>query len=98
VTGLPVGTAPLTARLPDSSGATITITNHPIGGPVFAGPQVQPWVCGTQAAGLGAPTDAQCNAPTKVHYMYKSAATGQFSAYDPHSPPPTWRRRRPTGE
>ena len=24
----------------------LTITNHPSGGPVFAGPQVQPWVCG----------------------------------------------------
>src|SRR5689334_23169384 len=23
----------------------ILITNHPIGGPVFAGPQVQPWIC-----------------------------------------------------
>ena len=40
---LEVGRNPVTARLRDGRGAHITITNHPIGGPVFAGPQTQPW-------------------------------------------------------
>jgi hypothetical protein len=87
VTGLAVGENLLTAGLPNGSGATLTITNHPIGGPVFAGAQVQPWVCGTQAAGLGPPTDAQCNAPTAYSYQYKSSVTGLFQAYDPSKPP-----------
>ena len=47
VTGLADGPNALTAAAPDGRGARITITNHPIGGPIFAGPQVQPWVCTT---------------------------------------------------
>jgi hypothetical protein len=87
VTGLAVGRNVLTVRLPDGSGGRIAIANHPIGGPVFAGAQVQPWVCGTQAAGLGPPTDAQCNAPTSYSYVYKSSSSGQFQSYDPKNPP-----------
>ena len=48
VTGLPLGRSFLqaTARLRHRRiGARIPITNHPIGGPVFAGPQIQPWTC-----------------------------------------------------
>jgi len=87
VTGLRDGANTLTAQLPNGSGARLTITNHPIGGPVFSGPQIQPWVCGTSAAGLGNATDARCDAPTKVTYQYKSSVTGQFSSYDPANPP-----------
>jgi hypothetical protein len=81
VTGLAVGQNVLTARLPNKSGAQITITNHPIGGPVFSGPQIQPWPC------LPGATDAQCNTPTTYEYVFKNAVTGQFDAYDPNNPP-----------
>jgi hypothetical protein len=37
VTGLRDGANTLRAQLPDGSGAKLTITNHPIGGPVFSG-------------------------------------------------------------
>jgi len=40
VTGLRNGANTLTAKRPDGSGATLTITSHPIGGPVFSGPQM----------------------------------------------------------
>jgi hypothetical protein len=49
LTGLKNGANVLTARIP-GAGAQITITNHPIGGPVFAGPQLQPWICATKVA------------------------------------------------
>jgi hypothetical protein len=65
----------------------VTITNHPIGGPVFSGPQLQPWYCSTEADGLGPPADAQCNAPTVFKYHYKSSITGLYAAYDPDNPP-----------
>ncbi|HEY9393683.1 MAG TPA: DUF6351 family protein, partial [Nocardioides sp.] len=55
VRGLRVGTNELTARLPDGRGAWLTITNHPSGGPIFSGPQLQPWRCQPTA------TDEQCN-------------------------------------
>jgi hypothetical protein len=35
--------------------ATLRVTNHPIGGPIFSGPQQQPFVCTTARNGLGQP-------------------------------------------
>jgi hypothetical protein len=61
--------------------AELTITNHPIGGPVFSGPQLQPWYC------LAGALDAQCNRPVTYAYQYKSSVTGKFAAYDPANPP-----------
>jgi hypothetical protein len=78
--GIGVGVNQLVATVP-GGGAQIAITNHPIGGPVFAGPQIQPWTCQATAV------DAQCNQPTTYAYQYKSSVTGQFSAYNPSSPP-----------
>ena len=50
VTGLAAGDNELVATMAKGPATHITITNHPSGGPVFAGPQVQPWVCRTIAA------------------------------------------------
>jgi hypothetical protein len=88
ITGLEPGRHTVRALLSDGGGAWLRITDHRIGGPVFSGPQIQPWVCGTQSAGLGASQDRQCDAPTKYAYEYKSSATGQFETYNPQSPPP----------
>jgi hypothetical protein len=35
--------------------ATLTLVNHPTTGPIFSGPQQQPFVCKTQTQGLGFP-------------------------------------------
>ena len=42
--------------------AQLTIVNHPIAGPVIYSPHQTPFVCETQAHGLGAPLDADCSA------------------------------------
>lgn len=68
LTGLKPGRNVLTARLKDGSGARLTIHDHPIGGPVFAGPQPQPRACQKGAV------DAQCNEPTRFNYVYKSTS------------------------
>ena len=49
LTGLKNGANVVTAKAADASfgGARLTITNHPIGGPVLLGAQIQPWVCAT---------------------------------------------------
>jgi len=86
VDGLSLGASTLSATLPGSAGRQIPVTNHPIGGPVFAGPQVQPWLCTTEANGLGPAQDTQCNAATAYSYQYRSIA-GTFLPYDPQSPP-----------
>jgi uncharacterized tannase-like protein DUF6351 len=83
VTGLMVGRNVLTARLPDGYGARIRITNHPIGGPVFSGPQVEPWVC--QPGAL----DKQCDEPPKYSYLYESTDPSKsgLQPYNPADPP-----------
>jgi hypothetical protein len=81
VTGLSLGKNVLTAVLPDGRGARITLTNAPLGGPVFSGPQIQPWTC------AGEVDDAQCNREPTVRFLYKSTGGGSLKAYDPASPP-----------
>jgi Tannase-like family of unknown function (DUF6351) len=83
VTGLALGPNQLRATLPGAVGATITLTNHPIGGPVFSGPQLQPWGCQEGAV------DAQCNQPPSYRYVYRSTdpTKSGFQPYDPANPP-----------
>ena len=89
VTGLKVGKNSLTAQLKDQPVERLTITNHPAGGPIFSGPQLQPWICETESAGLAPATDSQCNAPTKVDYLYRSTdpAKTALLPYDRKNPP-----------
>src|SRR6266851_4344971 len=47
VTGLVDGRNVLIASVEKSQAARLIIMNHPIGGPVIAGPQTQPFVCAT---------------------------------------------------
>jgi hypothetical protein len=63
--------------------AMLVLVNHPITGPIFSGPQQQPFICETQTFGLGAPLDANCSAPTKVQYLYRSTKTNTFLPLDP---------------
>ncbi len=91
VTGLQVGPNVLVARPEGGYGRQVVIRNHPIGGPVFSGPQVTPFFCNPNASSppLGTAIDAQCNAPTRVELLYRNTATlPQFVPYDPASPPP----------
>jgi hypothetical protein len=110
VTGLVDGRNRLEAgvrgRHHDDSGDSekLTITNHPIGGPVLLGSQTQPWVCATpttvrDATGLilsnasGLTTfavDAQCNIATEYKLFYRTTATlcGGLPDPNPGTPPP----------
>ena len=86
VSGLPLGRTSVVAETPVGR-AVLDVVNHAIGGPVFSGPQVQPWLCETEAAGLGPAKDKACNAPTKVQYLYLSESGTGFQPYNPQSPP-----------
>jgi hypothetical protein len=81
LTGLVVGRNTLLARLPGGGAARRTIIDHANGGPLFAGPQVQPWICQNGSK------DPQCNQAPSFSYEYESALTGSFSSYDPANPP-----------
>jgi hypothetical protein len=83
VTGLELGANVLSVQLPGGAQASATIANHPNGGPVFSGPQIQPWTC--QAGAV----DAQCNQPPEYTLLYKSTDPVQMGLqpYDPATPP-----------
>jgi hypothetical protein len=81
VDGLTVGPNVVTAKTADGQGARLVVVNHDIRGPVFSGPQIQPWYCLPDA------TDAQCSRPVAYTYQYKSSSSGNFAAYDPSNPP-----------
>src|SRR5207247_3904240 len=87
ITGLAVGANEVIATMRQGPTIHLTITNHPSGGPVFAGPQVQPWICRT-VTGFPTPTDAQCNTTSTYSYVYMNTTTHTFQAYNPAAPPP----------
>jgi hypothetical protein len=84
VGGLRQGANVVRATLPDGSGARLTLVNHPIGGPLFSGPQLEPWTCQPTAV------DKQCNQPPSYTYLYMSTnpAKSGLQPYDPNDPPP----------
>jgi hypothetical protein len=55
VTGLGLGRNVVTAHDHRGNDARLTLRNHPISGPVFAGPKQYPFLCRTEQAGLGQP-------------------------------------------
>lgn len=82
VTGLKLGSNSLVARSGNASSAGTTIVNHPNGGPIIAGPQLQPWICEEGAI------DAQCDREPVYTYYYKSTdpLLGYLQPYNPDSP------------
>jgi hypothetical protein len=81
VSGLKDGTNVLTAHI-GGAAADITLTNYPRTGPMISGPHQSPFICQTQdftlpdGTKLGASIDANCSAPTKIVYVYRSTAGG----------------------
>jgi hypothetical protein len=64
-------------------GARLTVIDHPNGGPVLSGPQIEPWVCEAGA------TDKKCDKTPTYSYEYKSTdpTKSGFQSYDPKNPP-----------
>jgi len=62
--------------------ARLRLVNYPKTGPIFSGPLLSPFICQTASfvlpdgTRLGEPTDANCSAPTRVNYVYRSTAGG----------------------
>ncbi len=80
IEGLPEGDTVVTATAPLARRGRLRITNHPLGGPVFSGPQIHPWVCQPTAI------DAQCNEPVRFAFSYRRT-DGSWAEYDPDDPP-----------
>jgi hypothetical protein len=74
VDGLKLG-----ANILQTGDVSLTVMNHPIVGPIFAGPHETPFYCMTDKFALpasnetlGAPLDADCSVKTRVDYVYRS--------------------------
>ncbi len=70
------------------SQAALTLTNHPINGTLFAGPQQTPFVCENETHGLVPATDESCATPTMTGYNYRST-DGTWKPFDTSGPRPT---------
>jgi hypothetical protein len=79
ISGLRIGDNSISNNI----GNDVTVTNHPNGGPVFTGPQIDPWQCNN-----GDAVDDQCNQPVTYSWLYKSSnpANGGLQPYDPENP------------
>ena len=71
LTGLQVGPNAVEASMGGAT-AQLTVVNHPVTGPLIYSPHQMPFVCETEAHGLGAALDQDCSANTKVEYFYRS--------------------------
>jgi len=115
VTGLALGRNVLTASVGEverdghgeknrsGHAAKLIITNHPIGGPVIAGPQTAPFVCATPTAQPASATspatnasglstnavDAQCNIAAEFHLFYRTTAACNLGVLPDPSNAPT---------
>ncbi len=80
LTGVRVGRNVLKVQRRDGSGAELTITNHPISGPLFSGPRIEPWSC------QPGDTDSECDHPTEYSLYYYS--TNPATCAEPTTLPP----------
>ena len=82
VSGLNLGSNTLSVSAPGLATASVSIVNHAQGGPVFAGPQLQPWTCPKGAQ------DAQCDQAPVYTWVYKSSDPLKLGLqpYDPSKP------------
>ena len=94
VDGLDLGENTIVARAngggkgtPPGRSATLEVVDHPLSGPLFSGPQQQPFFCETVQNGLGPALDEDCNAPTQVSYRYRTTAGAFAPLADPTQRP-----------
>ena len=88
VAGLPPGESEITATAGGDRTASVTVVDHPITGPMFAGDQLPLYACTTESFGLAPSTPEEaCAAPTEVTWQYVDAADAVHDLADPTAPP-----------
>lgn len=88
VDDLALGDNTLSVKAPGSRSQSLMVISHPITGPVFSGPQEQPFICETQASGLGMPLDEDCSIATRTDYFYLSSSNDTLKPLDPDAERP----------
>lgn len=74
ISGLTDGANTLAASLKSKPAVRgeLTLTNHPITGPILSGPHLTPYECRTVESNLGEPLDANCSVKTQSEYLYRT--------------------------
>ncbi|VVJ22613.1 Uncharacterised protein [Amycolatopsis camponoti] len=88
--GLVRGLRPGVHHLVAESGrrqAAVTVIDHAASGPVFSGPQQQPFYCETTAFGLAPAAGPSCAASTVVSYQYRTTGGAFRALTDPDDRP-----------
>ena len=92
VRGLRIGQNTLEAHHNATLAAQLSITNYPSTGPIFSGPQEQPFICQTQSfklldgSTLGPALDADCSVKTVINYVYKATGAQEFKPWPASRP------------
>jgi Tannase-like family of unknown function (DUF6351) len=91
VTGMRLGANVVLAgqRSTGQFGTKLLVWAYPITGPVFSGQHQAPYVCETDFLGLGPSLDADCTAPTRVDYFYRSTTSNSFQPFSTTGSRPT---------
>ncbi|HWM07399.1 MAG TPA: DUF6351 family protein [Actinophytocola sp.] len=89
---LPLGESTVRASVPGRDRTSLRLENHPVTGPMFAGPQQPDFFCSTQEhlAGFdlaGPFLDEDCSLATRTSHYYRSTAN-TWRPYDPAAPRP----------
>jgi hypothetical protein len=86
LSGLRQGKNVLEIKEAGLSKTKIILVDHSLSGPIFSGPHQTPFVCQTEANGLGPALDADCSAKTIMQYYYKSTEPAEVGSTTPPSP------------
>ena len=83
IDGLPEGESVVEVETSDDGAGSLTVVNHPVSGPIFSGPHLEPFACTTAANGLGEPLDEDCSAETVVRWSYVTGSGETAALPDP---------------
>ena len=84
VSGLPLGPNVIVVSVNGAAVTRLVLVNHDRNGPIISGPHQKPWICQTSdfrlpdGSILGPSQDANCNAQTKVTYLYMPSTGATF--------------------
>jgi hypothetical protein len=87
VAGLQIGKNTLTVKVGKES-AQLVLVNHATTGPILSGEHLKPYVCETEASGLGPALDADCSATEKTEFFYRKES-GAFKPLANLEAPPS---------
>lgn len=88
VKGLQNGTNWLQATAPDGVSVSQALQNHPATGPILSGPHLSPYECRTVESNLGEATDANCSAPVRHDWFYRTTGNEFKPLADPRGARP----------